>query len=296
MRSPLIDLIETENLLIKNASMSECSKLQDIYSSWTPRADLERLNFNEDYIYNVKDYFFIFLANINLLCYYRYQRYVWRRFFMARNKYPEETIKLIVNQSLKLFIEKGYENTSIQDIINNLGGLSKGAIYHHFKSKEEIFEAVCKKIGDDNTVYYRSIRDSKDLSGYEKLKVMVQSAYSNPNNEAVVAMTSKIGSDPKFLLAQITDIFEVVAPLYIQPVIEEGIMDGSIQTKYPKELSEVIIVLVNIWINPIIAKTTPEEMKQKLEFFSCLLQGIGLNLLDQETISQYVEYCKNYVK
>lgn len=215
---------------------------------------------------------------------------------MARNKYPEETIKLIVDQSLKLFIEKGYENTSIQDIINNLGGLSKGAIYHHFKSKEEIFEAVCKKIGDDNTVYYRSIRDSKDLSGYEKLKVMVQSAYSNPNNEAVVAMTSKIGSDPKFLLAQITDIFEVVAPLYIQPVIEEGIMDGSIQTKYPKELSEVIIVLVNIWINPIIAKTTPEEMKQKLEFFSCLLQGIGLNLLDQETISQYVESCKNYVK
>lgn len=60
MRSPLIDLIETENLLIKNASMSECSKLQDIYSSWTTRADLERLNFNEDYIYNVKDYFFNF--------------------------------------------------------------------------------------------------------------------------------------------------------------------------------------------------------------------------------------------
>lgn len=33
MRSPLIDLIETKNLLIKNASISECSKLQDIYSS-----------------------------------------------------------------------------------------------------------------------------------------------------------------------------------------------------------------------------------------------------------------------
>ncbi|MEG2060074.1 MAG: TetR family transcriptional regulator, partial [Lachnospiraceae bacterium] len=43
---------------------------------------------------------------------------------MSRNKYPEETVKLILEESLKLFIEKGYESTSIQDIINHLGGLS----------------------------------------------------------------------------------------------------------------------------------------------------------------------------
>ncbi len=60
MRSPLIELIETENLLIKNASMSECSKLQYICSSWTTRASLEGISFDEDYIYNVKDYFFNF--------------------------------------------------------------------------------------------------------------------------------------------------------------------------------------------------------------------------------------------
>jgi len=66
---------------------------------------------------------------------------------MARNKYPEETVNLILEAALKLFIEKGYEHTSIQDIINNLGGLSKGAIYHHFRSKEEIFQSVCEKIG-----------------------------------------------------------------------------------------------------------------------------------------------------
>ena len=42
----------------------------------------------------------------------------------------------------KLFLEKGYENTSLNDIIKNLGGLTKGAIYSHFKSKEEIYQAV----------------------------------------------------------------------------------------------------------------------------------------------------------
>ena len=53
---------------------------------------------------------------------------------MARNKHPEETVNLILETATRLFMEKGYEHTSIQDIIDNLGGLSKGAIYHHFKS------------------------------------------------------------------------------------------------------------------------------------------------------------------
>ena len=65
---------------------------------------------------------------------------------MARNKHPEETVNLILEAATRLFMEKGYEHTSIQDIINNLGGLSKGAIYHHFKSKEDILEAVTDRV------------------------------------------------------------------------------------------------------------------------------------------------------
>ena len=65
---------------------------------------------------------------------------------MARNKHPEETVNLILDVAYRLFMEKGYEHTSIQDIIDHLGGLSKGAIYHHFKSKEEIFYAVTDKM------------------------------------------------------------------------------------------------------------------------------------------------------
>ena len=47
---------------------------------------------------------------------------------MARNKYPEETYELILDVSTRLFFEKGYKKTSLQDIINELGGLTKGAI------------------------------------------------------------------------------------------------------------------------------------------------------------------------
>ena len=56
---------------------------------------------------------------------------------MARNKYPEVTVERILDVSQRLFLEKGYDNTTIQDIVDQLGGLSKGAVYHHFKSKEE---------------------------------------------------------------------------------------------------------------------------------------------------------------
>ena len=47
---------------------------------------------------------------------------------MARNKYPEVTVEKILEVSQRLFMEKGYDNTTIQDIVNELGGLTKGAI------------------------------------------------------------------------------------------------------------------------------------------------------------------------
>ena len=46
---------------------------------------------------------------------------------MARNKHPEETVQRILTTASKLFLEKGYEKTSLQDIIRETG-LSKGAI------------------------------------------------------------------------------------------------------------------------------------------------------------------------
>jgi len=71
---------------------------------------------------------------------------VERRIGVARNKYPEVTVEKILEVSQRLFIEKGYDNTTIQDIVNELGGLTKGAIYHHFKSKEEIMDALINKM------------------------------------------------------------------------------------------------------------------------------------------------------
>ena len=61
---------------------------------------------------------------------------------MARNRNPEETRRKILEVSKELFLEKGFDNTSIQDIIDGLGGLTKGVIYHHFESKNEILQSI----------------------------------------------------------------------------------------------------------------------------------------------------------
>ena len=58
---------------------------------------------------------------------------------MGRKKNPEQTVEQIIAVSSQLFIEKGYEQTSIQDILDSLH-LSKGGLYHHFKSKEDILD------------------------------------------------------------------------------------------------------------------------------------------------------------
>ncbi len=61
-----------------------------------------------------------------------------------REMQKEQTVAEILEVSETLFHEKGYENTSIQNIADKCG-LSKGALYHHFKSKEEVLERICLK-------------------------------------------------------------------------------------------------------------------------------------------------------
>ncbi len=64
---------------------------------------------------------------------------------MARNKYPDQTVEKILDVAFGLFCSKGYDNTSISDIVAGLDGLTKGAIYHHFDSKEAILDAAFER-------------------------------------------------------------------------------------------------------------------------------------------------------
>ena len=200
---------------------------------------------------------------------------------MARNKYPEETVNLILEVSLELFLSKGYDNTSIQDIIDHLGGLSKGAIYHHFKSKEAILIEVYARMSKVIEVQMTNIRDDKNLNGLEKLQKMFMSSLNNVRHRELIASTPNLLKNPRLLAIQLESTIHDVVPNYIEPVMQQGIKDGSIQTEYPRELAQVLILLSNIWMNPLIYPMTKEEVNTKIAFFNQMTQAMGLSILDK---------------
>ncbi len=61
--------------------------------------------------------------------------------------YKEEAKRRIVSVALDVFAEKGYDQTTMEDIGNRLG-VSKGALYLYFKSKEELFRAITEQAQD----------------------------------------------------------------------------------------------------------------------------------------------------
>lgn len=215
---------------------------------------------------------------------------------MARNKHPEETVNLILDVATRLFMEKGYEHTSIQDIIDNLGGLSKGAIYHHFRSKEDILVAVTDRMTEESNRMLESIRDRTDLTGKEKLKTIFKESILRPVQNDIFLAAPNLGNNPRLLYSIFLETVNEAAPDYIQPIIEQGIADGSIRTKYPAELAELIILTANIWTNPMIFDDSAEESFRKFMVFRQMMEGFGLDIVDDEMLGRLQELASIYQK
>lgn len=79
-----------------------------------------------------------------------------------------------VESALDLFHRKGYEHTTINDIVGAMG-LSKGAFYHYFESKEDVIVSMAKMFSGEAVGVIRSVLDRADLSALEKLNTAILS-------------------------------------------------------------------------------------------------------------------------
>ena len=200
---------------------------------------------------------------------------------MARNKHPEETVARILDVAMRLFVERGYEQTSMQNIIDELGGLTKGAVYHHFSSKEEIFLAAMDRVTAPGVERLRRIRDAEGMTGREKIQAMfdngargVDSAFFSQADPELDPMRN-----PRMLATEYRDLFAVSAHELMMPVIEQGVEDGSIQTEYPRELAEAIALLNNLWCVPaFFPARDEEEQARRVAFMNALMKGMGLDI------------------
>lgn len=215
---------------------------------------------------------------------------------MARNKHPEETINLILDVASRLFLEKGYEHTSIQDIIDHLGGLSKGAIYHHFKSKEDILVAVTERMTEESNRMLLNIRDQKNVSGKEKLQSIFKEFLNRPVQDDIFTVAPHLGANPRLLFSMLGETISEVAPNYIRPILEQGMADGTIKVDYPLETAELIMLLANFWMNPMVFDDSVEKVRNKTLLFRQVMKSLGLDIVDEELTDRMVELTAVYQK
>lgn len=198
----------------------------------------------------------------------------------------ENTKTKIINVARELFLTKGYEETRISDIIDGLDGLTKGAIYHYFQSKEDIFDSVITEIGNKNIQIFDEIKKDKKLNGAEKLIKIVESSFGNENMKTIKDMSPNLLDNPKLLAAFFAEIRDITIPQYIQPIINEGIADGSIKTKYPDETSEMIAILLNVWLNPLILQNDHVKLSNKMEIINIMFEKFNIELFGDELINK----------
>ena len=195
---------------------------------------------------------------------------------MARNRDSHETRKKILEVSKDLFLEKGFDNTSIQDIIDGLGGLTKGVIYHHFESKDEILQSIVSKNNQEILNY-----NWRGDTALKKIQNSLMDAFSNLKYQRLVYSVSIMLRSPRLLGEQYLSLFSDFLP-EIRKKVYEGVKDESIKTEYPEELADLIILTLDVWIGFQISVFSVEELKRKMNFIKLTFEGLGVQLITDE--------------
>ena len=140
----------------------------------------------------------------------------------------------------KLFLEKGYVETSIEDILQ-ASGLSKGGFYHYFKSKEEVLSESINNLMEDSLKELEPIIEDKDLNALEKLKLFMarKAAFQKPKIEYAKYLGMIMKSD--FTLYK---YYLSLSQKYVDPfarIIEQGTKEGVFNVEFPRETADILL-------------------------------------------------------
>lgn len=152
--------------------------------------------------------------------------------------------EFILQEAQKLFYSKGYEESSIADILKATS-LSKGALYYYFESKEKILDAIIDRIGQNFFSEARHIVQNKKLHPRDRLmQTIIDLMTAAPLSDEEL---ESYHQPQNALLHQKSNayILENAIPL-LTPIIEEGKEMGFFSCPYPREALEMIFLYVNI--------------------------------------------------
>ena len=156
-------------------------------------------------------------------------------------KKGEKRKQALLQIAYRMFITRGYENTSVDDIIE-AAGIAKGTYYYHFESKEQTLEEVIGMMIDQESEAARqAIR--ADIPVTQKLAAIVASV--RPGQEELSIEGALMKPENALMHAKIKRrLLETVLPL-LSEAVEEGISQGIFACDNIPERVRMLLVISN---------------------------------------------------
>lgn len=189
-------------------------------------------------------------------------------------KEAEERKNEILDAAEKLFGAKGFDHTSTNDILNEIG-IARGTLYYHFKSKEDILDAMIERITRQLIAKATDIVQKKEIPVLQRLTMTIMAL--NVNNELGLEVMQQVHKPQNALMHQKMQetLLSGVNPL-ITGLIEEGIQQDIFRTDYPAEAVEMTMLYFNTAFDSMTVYTEEERQRKIVAFIYNLEQLLGM--------------------
>jgi AcrR family transcriptional regulator len=184
-----------------------------------------------------------------------------------------KTKRKIFETSMKLFAEKGYDATSIEEITATVG-VAKGTLYYHFSSKEEIFNFLVEE-GIKLLQNSIDIKTAKFSNYIDKIKaiVLIQIKIVVKYEDLITILLSQFwGNEARHQKCR-KHILEYVNK--IENIVNEGIKKGEIRQGNPQAIaSEIYGLICSSLVYKARSKEKIDTMKLFKEFENTVIEGL----------------------
>src|SRR5580704_4649125 len=162
-------------------------------------------------------------------------------------KAPEVRRAELLDCAQRLFLTRGYEQTTINDVIVATG-LSKGAFYHHFRAKEDLLEAIAGRFARESLAFMDALRADTELDALSRLNLLLSLGreWKREHIAELHAMFTTLLDPQNAMLYQriVEAVFRVLSPA-LAAIIAQGQAEGVFGVGDPALAAEVLLGLAN---------------------------------------------------
>jgi TetR/AcrR family transcriptional regulator, cholesterol catabolism regulator len=158
-------------------------------------------------------------------------------------KHPDIRRAELLDRASGLFLRRGYENVSLNDLITD-AGISKGAFYHWFPSKEALIAALAERSAREAFAGVEHALAASGGDALDRLNAVLQAGFDvnmqTGGPEQLAAMVSLLRPENAQLYGRILTVEEGLYRPLLTRLITEGIADGIFDTFDPEGVADMI--------------------------------------------------------